>query len=732
VRLLYHRLLESRREQEENFQGAGVEVSSSDYHHVGRRRQLQRSATRASSQGLSLRTHQSQFSIAEGGKRRASSRSVKTASEPETDRSYDPFRASRTPMVGSPGEGAKVTLLRGSSAQSRGSGATGSYRKVEHPALTRIRDDTMSRFSSSPPQDWPRDANGNLRTLRHTGGLAWQTTKSSLGSSTRSQKSARFRSSFSYKRGVSFAHIRRRSSSACPPPARPDGPSPTTMKRKYTADQKVRSSSLANTSSIVESEPMQRSIKEDDASTSRFSAYLTEEARQVSRELEKFCEDAFRESATELNPAIQSSECLQPQFQQSSVFPKAGPIPPPRKSSINQSGRQSIPLHGEIYRNRPLPELPGQNTLSAQRLRKYNQIRNTILQTADDLPHGALVDAMRTVEDLIRKTEAEVKEQEGVRISSVPTPNTKYDQDYEYYGKSSGVRHVSEPPRADCEPNYSRMGNVWSSDQPTIRLVDEPISGPSYQLPYRGGGRWGDDQRGSVGSHYLEAPLDPIQEDEKEDRNYTPLARGGRENKLRNWFRRSNSSSKSNESDQGPTPPAKDYSSTQHCGHGYPHAGYVSFNMQGIDDDIDPTVPRTHAIKKNRGLLGLFSKTMRKDDPMFALGKCLANMSSHADVLGDSDGENSFDQSTTDSCDVYASRRNANASNLSVQNRAPKKVSFDPSVEPTVTNHAQNWLARFLKVKPGQCVMVLLVNCGLELMRIMVCTKLTHSTSNES
>ena len=147
-RLLYHRLLASRREQEENFQGAGIQASASDYHHVGKRRQLRRSATKASSHASGAR-QQSQYSIANAKRRQPSYRSGKAASEAETDRSYDPFRASKDQVIRVAGEGAKVTIVRDASARSNYARAADSLNRAPHPALARIRDETLSVYSST-------------------------------------------------------------------------------------------------------------------------------------------------------------------------------------------------------------------------------------------------------------------------------------------------------------------------------------------------------------------------------------------------------------------------------------------------------------------------------------------------------------------------------------------------------------------------------------------------------
>ena len=544
--------------------------------------------------------------------------SRRAASETETESSYDPFRPSKHRFTSTEAEYAKVTILNSSSNASRPSRLTSNGGSARHPALARLQGDTHS-LSSSPMPNPPVDEHGNIRELRRQGFIRNQS-RSSFASSVRSNASSlAFRKSAGYKRPVSFHHGSRRSSARETPPPRPRAPSPLNMGQRYNYDR-LSVVSDPTTSEIrctpeSSGSPELRSRKEGPLAGSqddhkvkmakRLSVCMREEARQVSMELEKACDDAFQSPEKKM---AQSHSYAAPSYQGVSRHSASANI-----LSTGSSQRRKDEVGSERFKHRPLPEDPPVDPLEEssilRELRDLESARQNCLQQARVLERGALDDVIRNLDRLIYQKERELPEHERKRrITSAPDPRTSAMcllSPVREEGDGTSYRHMSEPVYTNqAKPKQRGYGLQKTS----IRLVDEfdPVPAPltirkkpsgasmrtapesglrkkmstdnalnnkssadklGYQYHASSSNAYSRSRevQGFAYEDYGPGSLDPIEEDDKENRESRASKRGSKDSKdskRKGWFnRRSATSNKSSESESGPPPPppAKDY-----------------------------------------------------------------------------------------------------------------------------------------------------------------------------
>lgn len=196
--LFYQALLKFRDEQLENFTGDPLQYSNSDYHHI--RKPATRLAKSATKGTLHQRRH-SQFSIVSGDSivRDAYYRNPKIAASKTTQGSYDPYRASRTPVTRTKEQGTRVVIDR-----------PGSYPSMRLPSNPSLRHGLHGQLPSST-LDVPSIDSEELRKLLEQKRSTYSTV-SSHSSLASSQRQRVFRKSTSYRRTVAFHHQRKRSS----------------------------------------------------------------------------------------------------------------------------------------------------------------------------------------------------------------------------------------------------------------------------------------------------------------------------------------------------------------------------------------------------------------------------------------------------------------------------------------------------------------------------------------
>ena len=633
--MFYYSLLRFREEQLENYEGPQIELSASDYHHV-QRPEVQRSATRVSLQGPGHLRRRSQFSIQSENLRRTSQTSRRQPSVAETERSYDPFRPSRRQIASSRADHSKITVLRGSSDASQGRRTPSNAASLRHPALARVQGEVVPNLPSSPPP-LPSSYYGQRPHSKddHIGRIQ---SRSSLASSHRQRTSpSGIRKSMSYKRGVSFNHTRKRSSSDIlpPQPARVQRiPAPLMLQQRDRNDLVQQSSpnlpspvALDNPhygySQVVRSRKDTPGLTQAQELASRKSKtasnYWKEEARKVSIELSKFCDEAFNRSS--LASSVQTAVTNSPDPRNES---------PATTTSIQ--GASPIPYRGARQMNdrdellkRPLPKRPTPHLIDSYTQRELAKTRDRLRQRAADpeagLPPGSL-DGVISQLDRLMEPSSKVREQEsGRRVASAPdsqvldyislSPVKEEDNRDSWITADSSPRKsipayrtVSEPLRkllsTQGRPGTNRNGKDGRS---TIRIVnddpnrplspirplvirkrseasipsDQTIQVKRSQEQFAGArmytekpqlafddavfgsqprpGRREDGR--SAGPSLLE--LDSIEEDNHKENCESRAAKTlSGESKTRGWFRRHRQAQASQESDRPPTPPMKD------------------------------------------------------------------------------------------------------------------------------------------------------------------------------
>ena len=635
-KVFYHALCKYREEQLENYEGSLIGISASDYHHVPKQT-IRRSSTRASFQKADQR-RRSQYSIMSESVGSANHRR-RQPSIAKTEESYDPFRSSRPQIPNPHADHALVTVLRGTSEASSQMQGSSRATSARIPALARVRGETTySAPASSPPLP---SNNGNQVHMLRKEQRERTASRSSLGSSYSQQASpSGIRKSLSYKRGVSFDHIRKRlPSDHIKSPKYQAILSPPTLQKRYQDDRKEQSEPRLPSSTLVESPrfgltPTIQSRKEankqnhvqevsretrNPRKSKTTSVYVKEEARKVSTELSKFCDEAFNRSSIASSVASIGAKNEDPRHE----CPATSTADPRRASgpgigsSSNTLSRQA---EKQSYSQRPLPKLPEstlRDSYSQEELLKARE--NLKYQAARaGLPPGSLDTVIAHLDRLMQpSTTRTYQDKHDRRIVSAPDPPlspvkeesgrdswlTTSSQTKTYRSNS---RAVSEPwSRSPVKRGHSRGRAMNSQDDwldwalvPALSIrkksqqhsesssqisqahkFQENISGSAgYTEKSRSQFSLTDnttndlskqavaEERRSAAYGYLDASLEPIEEDDGNKENCNPRISKtiSGEGRRKGWFRRNQSAPISQISDRPPTPPEKDLQLAHH------------------------------------------------------------------------------------------------------------------------------------------------------------------------
>lgn len=369
-RMFYNALVRFRDEQLENFQGQPLEYSASDYHHISRRPMRARSkrSPSAHSQYGSLRRQQ--FSTKKQGQRRAGS-----IKEPMSSASYDPFRSPRNVQIPE-AEYAHVTIHRDSSAATIRT-AAGVIERPANPTPDEDLDEDSECLSSSPfavvRNKKPR---GSSMKTSHS--------RASQTSSRRGTAQTHTPRSTSYRRNVSFHHIRHRSQGSA------SGKSKQTPSKQVSARRQMSHSSLdvpndafpdrhgspalpaqptvvRGPGVAVRSCPQPKKLRDTDF-------IWKDETRQISQELSKICEDAFNGSS--MSTGCTTSVC-------------GGTETPPTSVSIASPENSQHQITANRAKGRVLPDTPNsspsQGTADLADTRRW-LIKQSRQEPSDTLP----------------------------------------------------------------------------------------------------------------------------------------------------------------------------------------------------------------------------------------------------------------------------------------------------------------------------------------------------------
>lgn len=293
--MFYNALIKFRDEQLENYHGQPLEYSASDYHHISRPPAATRAVAKHSKNGR-IQGHgrrRSQFSILTEASRRSNS-----GREPGSSASYDPFRASRTPVATSTVQYARVTIHRDDNVH-----------KTAENVVVEVEDDAAP--PSSPPRAdvIPSSSVEIIQWNRKRKAQRSFHSKSSLATSRRGYSPAPQHRA-GYRRNVSFRHIRNKSGGGSSAKSAGDYSKSQGSIAHLLANDKssnlltaapssVRMSSpvLPAQPAVVRTSDVVASLEQDLIVRKIRDNFWGEEARKVSHELSQICEEAFNRSS---------------------------------------------------------------------------------------------------------------------------------------------------------------------------------------------------------------------------------------------------------------------------------------------------------------------------------------------------------------------------------------------------------------------------------------------------
>ncbi|KAI4254595.1 MAG: hypothetical protein LQ352_003005 [Teloschistes flavicans] len=782
-RILYTKLLAYVEEQLEDYPGAIIEYSTSDYHHIPKHEKPppmpKRSSTRASllgSRPLADRMP-SRYSILvnENPRRSVSLQRPVTSSQhlpsssadPErnpsdakTQSSYDPYRSSRPRFNKPQADHTRITVLRNLSTRNAGERqsltsfnrlmpAKASNQQQPVPAPSSPVDDVFSIVSSPPAAN-----SSQLARLRHERRMSRASSKYTFASSNGTRV---IRKSASYRRGVTFAHVRKRSASAdissqslrnssslAPEPVEPHRASSNPLPSVPASPQSAESPTLP--APVIRSRKYVPLPRED---PSRITSQIwKEDTRKVSKELENYCDEAFNRvsvaSSVPTNTTV--AEENRSVGTPATTYSVHDNVPMP--SGAARRAAKLSDLRG--YENRPLPRPPvDDKSLGSFTQRELAKTRDILIKRAADrdMPPGSLDEVIAHLDRLMQPSAVRLQEEERRAISS-PDPGLAPSKDtFERFleGRNVAFRSASEP-TAESPRKRRRHGD-------TIRIVDDreeqkisPIkpltirkksnsSTPSTetlrqqavqdqllqvpQFPQRGDSRsheWAHTgERRSAGLNLLETSLEPIEE-HADDRAYDEPKRSV--TKKKSWFFRGHQTNKSQESDKmRPPPPSSPKKQIQQ---GFQNLGgrkEVPVRKRASD-------PASETSKSSGGKEG----TSGRAKLLKFFGKAgVKTKRSGVDLTSDYDLEDdvSFVSSSTTSHQrpYLMSGALQNKSTTSFSRHRDKKNAYaqrnnnkssvsmpTPAVAREIHPQHQNWLMKFLRIKPAVTVLPLQVS----------------------
>ena len=378
---------------------------------------------------------QSQYSLLDPNKpppsrqttKKSQSRSIhRRHSAAETSSSYDPFNPSKAPITEGQADHARITVLRGASQTSSRQPSTrlGSRMSLRSQAIARAQgaDELYSIASSPPNMRMHSSGTSQLQRLvvdrRISRGSSRLTMASRRSRTSNSSATVlRGRTSASWKRNVSFVQAARRPYSGRHPRLRSqEHKTSLTLQERYAND-------LAKANALAEEEILRENSKglnstsislretpepEDmhivrskktpavapDKSVNkrpRPSSYFRDDARIVSTEIEKLCDEAFNRSSvasTNATPTTtftgdshHTSQDYSSQATSISVREDLKPVPRGRAKEIQD------------YQHRPLPRPPAtERVMGTEHLGSYTQ--RELAKTRDLLKKRAAESSM--------------------------------------------------------------------------------------------------------------------------------------------------------------------------------------------------------------------------------------------------------------------------------------------------------------------------------------------------
>ena len=755
-----------------------MDYSTSDYHHNPPPQTILRPPSTLGSLKASKKDQmQSQYSLLDHNrppplkqttKKRQSLSINRRHSVAETASSYDPFNPSKAPITEGQADHARITVLRGASQTSSRKPSTrlGSRMSLRSQAIAKAQgaDELYSIASSPPNMTMHSSGTSQLQRLMVDRRISRGSSRLTMASrhSRTSNSSAtvlRGRPSASWKRNVSFVQAARRPYSGRHPRLRSqEHKTSLTLQERY-ANDLAKATALAekeisrengkglDTSSISMRETPEpedvhivRSKKTPAVDPNRSaskrprpSSYFRDDARKVSTEIEKLCDEAFNRSSVASTSATPRttftgdshhiSQDYSSQATSISVPEDLNPVPPVPRDRAKET---------LDYQHRPLPRPPAtERVMGTEHLGSYTQrelakTRDLLKKRAAEssMSPGYLDEIIAHLDRLMQPSAVRLSEAER-RALSTPDPSIPRKDTFDSIMEKRDVNY-----RAASEP-YKR--GQPSQKGATIRLVDEahggtpispvkplsirkksnsstPSSGsPSHPLPTQQTFTNEDSYRAKPQRHHSAGlaildhqELDPIDEDEDkenfdpEDRNRTRYLDQLNAPKKRGWFRR-NQAQQSTDKYKPPVPLTKDH----HRADSQNSDTQDRKRRSNAPSEESQTSEPTKSSGKGR-FFKIFTTKRDSKDTQRSRGDYNLDDTESIDTVGTTRNYNPQQ--------AYMSGALVNASTQSVFNHGKNGSRDDnlmpaPPVPRAIQPQHQNWLARFLRIKPAMHVM---------------------------
>lgn len=670
-KLFYWALVKFRDDQLENYPGDPLHHSASDYHHVSR-------PAAKTKRGHNRRG--SQFSIVsdDNNKREGYYKNPGTSASKATQSSYDPYRASRTPIAGDAQQLPTVVVRhRPTTPGGRSMSSAGSLR---HRAVDRLRPDVpaLPSFTSEELEKLIQKKRASYSTA---------TSKSSLSSTRRVPG---IRKSVSYKRQVSFPHRRQASSGTAARPARPlFSESQLSDRPESRSTTNVKSETQSNPSLPTPPEVSRPRKSSSDADMKKHrvaSFYWKDETRKVSAELGKICEEAFNRSSV-------------------STASEASPGPPMESSATSMGVHvQKVP---ENICDRPLPATPV--------LQELTERRQKIIETWGDADQNVLADMLAAVD---KRIEAELENMKNYdkRAASDPTHATAMNRYYRTISPADTMgdlkRNRDDAQRAASEPLEFKAAAA-AKQEATIRLVTPDPSSPFARIEplrvkknkaapinsLRGGPLEAYERGGYDPRLYAKRELDTIDEIPSSPKK-KPVARKW------SWLgKRGSGSQDTQESTKSSEDVSHDALSNASQVVQPSDSGHSSTLSTPKASETNPGDIELHMEKKRKWFQKMFGKTLKsKDDASTSAAE-------HRIVRDLSDGTDSNDHDPETKGVVRKSYPPATSVDAAAAAAAVGAIEIN-----------QNWFAKFFHIKPASrliCLTTTKAKAKKELVRIL-------------
>ena len=760
----------------EHYDGPPMDYSISDYHHNPPSQQmLPRSRTRTSLQMSHGARRASQYSLVDRSKLlppKKASRAQSVNRQPsiaETEGSYDPFNPARTRISSLAADHARITLLSSHSQSPSKSHSDYAITKnsARVPSLARVRaeEDNYSMTESLPGRRLYSAGSSRLMANRHMSRASSRMTMASRRSITSNSSVIVARRPSSYKCAVSFQHNRNRPVSGHQKRLRSQEvrASPFTLQERYQRDQKkveppditqtiTQAHAIAEEKGLPDSPTLSRETPQPEVSSmvrsrkapkhingdgddgvsptkrTRLSNRFRDDARIVSLEMEKLCEEAFNRPRgspiTSRNPTPKTTS-TDNRDSQRSYRTNASATTADTSFSIHEdplptstTRRTQTFEKSKAYNERPLPQPPAtERQVDTEYLGSYTQrelakTRELLIKRRDEsmIGPGYLDEVIAHLDRLMQPSAIRLADEKR-RAISTPDGMPRKDTFEDIMQKNNiAFRSASEPDGKALQGPSIRLVDGHDGRKPispvkplTIRKRSEsstPSGGSPRQITptqrlfvtedlYRPL-----DEYRSAGLALSEnRELERIEEDDDKE-NFDPVVRPREVHgpKKRNWFHR-HQQLKTHEDGRAPIPPIKDQ---QPGGQNGTNSEAYKRKSDAPSEDSQGSNPKSKSKSSKGRFLKIFSGKRESKDPKNPIGL-------DYDV---SDEASIATQETYNPQQAYMTGALTNASRTSIQKHVRNRSHGEDLRPPrTIQPQHQNWFARLLRIKPAVIVL---------------------------